>query len=161
MCRIAQCIQDPSIDKLRCIQIALVHDLAEALVGDITPEENSGRSLVGVSCHNFAANWTQLCGCAAGISKVEKMKLEADAMVKIRNQLGADSSLASYIHALWQEYEDAATPEAKMVKDLDKTEMLLQAYSYETQQYGLDLQVSCKEYLCFLPSSMSFCFICL
>lgn len=61
-------------------------------------------------------------------------------MATIRAQLG-DYALADQIHSLWQEYEDGQTPEARMVKDLDKTEMLLQAYSYETQQFGLDLQV--------------------
>lgn len=30
-------IENPEIDKLRCMQIGLVHDLAESLVGDITP----------------------------------------------------------------------------------------------------------------------------
>lgn len=31
-----------NLDRSRCIEIALVHDLAECIVGDITPEKFSG-----------------------------------------------------------------------------------------------------------------------
>ena len=33
-----------NLDRSRCIEIALVHDLAECIVGDITPEKFSGVS---------------------------------------------------------------------------------------------------------------------
>jgi putative hydrolase of HD superfamily len=39
--------------------------------------------------------------------------------------------MAQEITSLWQEYEDAATPEALLVKDLDKFEMIVQALEYE------------------------------
>ena len=38
---------------------------------------------------------------------------------------------ANDIFALFCEYEDNATPEAHLVKDLDKFEMIVQAYEYE------------------------------
>lgn len=52
-----------------------------------------------------------------------------------------DSNMAKEITSLWQEYEDAATPEALLVKDLDKFEMIVQALEYEkcklsTQSYS-------------------------
>jgi putative hydrolase of HD superfamily len=40
--------------------------------------------------------------------------------------------------ALWEEYEAGATPTAKLCKDLDKFEMLLQAREYE-RATGVDL----------------------
>jgi putative hydrolase of HD superfamily len=43
------------------------------------------------------------------------------------------------VEALWREYEEAVTTEAKLCKDLDKIEMILQAYEYESTQ-GHDLQ---------------------
>ena len=49
----------PNVDRSRCIQIAIVHDLAECIVGDITPEKFSG------------------------ISKDEKHKMEEEAMIRI------------------------------------------------------------------------------
>lgn len=34
-----QLIQDSSINKDKCIRMALVHDMAEAITGDITPDD--------------------------------------------------------------------------------------------------------------------------
>lgn len=42
-----------------------------------------------------------------------------------------DTAMAREIVSLWQEYEDAQTPEALLVKDLDKFEMIIQALEYE------------------------------
>eukprot|EP00899_Mesostigma_viride_P011699 jgi/Mesvir1/2052/Mv02314-RA.1 len=98
---------DESIDRNRCMQIALVHDLAEAIVGDITPH--------------------------CGISDEEKYKREADAIDAIRDMLGGGLT-GSHIKSLWQEYETGTTPEARMVKDFDKLEMILQASEYERGQ---------------------------
>lgn len=41
---------------------------------------------------------------------------------------------AQEIESLWHEYEAGATEEAKLVKDFDKLEMILQASEYENQQ---------------------------
>jgi putative hydrolase of HD superfamily len=43
------------------------------------------------------------------------------------------------VGALWQEYEAQATPEAHLVFDFDKLEMIIQAHEYEAAQ-GLQLQ---------------------
>jgi len=88
------------------MKLSLVHDMAEALVGDITP--------------------------SSGISKEEKHKLELDAMQQIRSTLG--SEVGDVLFELWSEYENASTKEAKLVKDFDKFEMIMQAYEYETAQ---------------------------
>lgn len=31
---------DSKLDRIKCLQLTLVHDLAEAIVGDITPHDN-------------------------------------------------------------------------------------------------------------------------
>ncbi|KAI7727767.1 hypothetical protein M8C21_013157 [Ambrosia artemisiifolia] len=41
---------------------------------------------------------------------------------------------AEEIHELWMEYEENSTTEAKVVKDFDKIEMILQALEYENEQ---------------------------
>jgi 5'-deoxynucleotidase YfbR-like HD superfamily hydrolase len=43
-------------------------------------------------------------------------------------------AVSSQINALWQEYEAATTAEARLLKDLDKLEMLVTAYEYERDQ---------------------------
>ncbi|KAI8321523.1 hypothetical protein GQ54DRAFT_181164 [Martensiomyces pterosporus] len=108
----AMLIEDPTLDRHRCIKMAIVHDLAEALVGDITPYD--------------------------GVSKEKKREMELDGMREIAKTLG-DSEYAKEIEALWLEYEDDETAEAHLVHDLDKCEMIQQAMEYERSD-GKDLE---------------------
>ena len=94
------------VDRDRCIRMALVHDLAESIVGDITPFD--------------------------GIPDNEKHSMERHAMMVLGEFL--DESVAIEINQLWEEYEQGQSPEAKYVKDIDKLEMLLQASEYEIDQ---------------------------
>uniref|UniRef100_A0A7S3BT24 5'-deoxynucleotidase n=1 Tax=Prasinoderma singulare TaxID=676789 RepID=A0A7S3BT24_9VIRI len=98
-------------DAMRCVKMALVHDVAEALVGDITPH--------------------------CGVSDEEKHRREAEAMAQIASLLGGGAA-AEEVSLLWHEYEQGQTAEAKLVKDLDKLEMIAQASEYEQAQ-GMDL----------------------
>ncbi|RUS34079.1 HD domain-containing protein 2, partial [Jimgerdemannia flammicorona] len=104
MAVMAMLFDNKSLDTSKCVKMAIVHDLAESVVGDITPHMN--------------------------VSKTEKHKLELDAIESFRTLLG-DTPQSREIRNLWQEYEDASTPEALLVKDLDKFEMLVQAVEYE------------------------------
>lgn len=92
----------------RCIKLAIVHDVAEAIVGDITPHD--------------------------GVSDEEKFSLEAAAIQKMRDTLGSDVLAGEEIEQLWHEYEQGQTPAAQLVKDFDKLEMILQAQEYEGRQ---------------------------
>lgn len=100
----AMLVNDPSINREKCVKMAIVHDLAEAVVGDITPH--------------------------AGVSKEDKFTMEKNAMDGFKESLG-NTETANEIVDLWHEYEDAKTPEALFVKDLDKFEMIVQALEYE------------------------------
>ncbi|XP_065849708.1 uncharacterized protein [Euphorbia lathyris] len=97
----------PGIDRDKCVKMAIVHDIAEAIVGDITP-----------SC---------------GISKAEKSRQEREALDHMCELLGGGPR-AEEISQLWMEYEENSSPEAKIVKDFDKVEMILQALEYENEQ---------------------------
>ncbi|KZF25462.1 hypothetical protein L228DRAFT_280701 [Xylona heveae TC161] len=106
------------IDVQRCTRMALVHDMAEALVGDITPVD--------------------------GVPKAEKSRREAETMDFIcKSLLGRVPSAGTgeQIRAIWQEYEDGETLESKYVHDIDKVELLLQMVEYERAHEGaIDLQ---------------------
>ncbi|KAK9839702.1 hypothetical protein WJX81_007090 [Elliptochloris bilobata] len=102
---------DAGVDTNRCIRLALVHDVAEAIVGDIAPSDN--------------------------VSKEDKRRLEEDAVQQIHGMLG--SAAGKEIEELFHEYEAGETHEARLVKDFDKVEMVLQAAEYEAAQ-GLALQ---------------------
>ncbi|XP_062153787.1 uncharacterized protein LOC133861971 isoform X2 [Alnus glutinosa] len=73
-----------------------------------------------------------------GISKAEKSRREREALDHMCKLLGGGSR-AQEIGELWLEYEENSSPEAKIVKDLDKVEMILQALEYENEQ-GKDLE---------------------
>lgn len=61
--------------------------------------------------------------------------MESDAVKKISKLV---PQLNDEIYSLWQEYEEARTPEAIAVKQLDKFDMVAQALSYE-EKYKIDL----------------------
>ena len=94
---------DRPLDVGQIVTIAVVHDLAEALLTDL-PKRS-----------------TELLG------KEVKHAAEARAMAII---LGAVASGDKYIR-LWEDYNSAATPEARLVRDTDKLEMVHQALVYE------------------------------
>ncbi|KAH6916327.1 HD domain-containing protein [Coprinopsis sp. MPI-PUGE-AT-0042] len=97
---------DESLDVSRCIQLSLVHDLAEAQVGDITPHEP--------------------------FTKEEKHALEKTAMQNfVQEMLHGTPEVGQKIQSLWEEYEKQETSEARFVKDLDRFEMAAQAFEYE------------------------------
>lgn len=97
----------PGVNRDKCIKMAIVHDIAEAIVGDITPSD--------------------------GVPKVEKSRMEKEALEQMCKLLGGGPR-ADEIHELWMEYEENSTNEAKVVKDFDKIEMILQAMEYEKEQ---------------------------
>lgn len=103
-----------------CMKMALIHDMAESLVGDITPVDK--------------------------VDKSEKARREADVMNYISKNLlgGVPGGILSGqdILKVFQEYEDNVTLEAKFVHDIDKMELLLQMVEYERAN-GKDLSEFC------------------
>lgn len=96
--------QFPDVNVTRLFKICLVHDLGEAIGGDIPAPEQAAR---------LAA------GDAAGKSAGERRDL-----LTLLAPLPA--ALQPEITALWDEYEAAVTPEARLAKALDKLETILQ-----------------------------------
>ncbi|KAI4314003.1 hypothetical protein L6164_026946 [Bauhinia variegata] len=96
----------PGLNRERCIKIAIVHDIAEAIVGDITPSD--------------------------GVPKAEKSRMEQAALDEMCKILGGGMR-ADEIKELWTEYENNSSLEANLVKDFDKVEMILQALEYESE----------------------------
>jgi putative hydrolases of HD superfamily len=98
----------PSLDIGKCIKMSLFHDIAESLVGDLTP--------------------------ADGVSKAEKSRREELAMSYFRDKLLCNVNDGAYgkeLLELWQEFERGESLESCFVQDVDKIEMLLQKVEYE------------------------------
>lgn len=88
----------PGLNLEKCLKLAIVHDLPEAVCGD-TPA---------------------ICQEAHG----EKNLVEKEALADLVKSL--PERMRDEIFGLWEEYATASTDEAKFVKALDKLETLIQ-----------------------------------
>ena len=98
------------LDTARVMKIALLHDLPEALVGDSMPGELPRRA---------------------------KLVKERAALARLLK--GFSSQLRSEYKDLWEEYVKGSTPEADLVKQVDKLELILQAREYALRGYDADV----------------------
>jgi putative hydrolase of HD superfamily len=93
----------PSLDPVRTLRMALLHDIGEIYAGDITPYH--------------------------GVTREEKKRRERESVVAVLGKLpGADR----YLDA-WEEYERGESDEARFVHAMDRLELVLQATIYEHQ----------------------------
>ena len=88
----------PAVDLARLLRMCLVHDLGEALGGDVPAPEQ------------------QAAAPKAGQERADLLRLTASLPRRLRDE----------IVELWDEYEAAVTREARVAKGLDKLETILQ-----------------------------------
>ena len=88
----------------KILKMILLHDLAESKIGDYTPNQ---------------------------ISKENKIKIENNAYDEIINSL-PDAIKLQY-GQIWEEYQKQESPESKIVHQIDKLEMALQAKIYQNE----------------------------
>ena len=88
----------------KILKMVLLHDLAESKIGDYTPGQ---------------------------ISVENKKKLENKAFFEIISNL-PDNVRLQYLE-IWQEYQESNSPESKLVHQIDKLEMILQARLYQKE----------------------------
>ena len=94
-------LQSAGVNVERALNMALVHDIAESIVGDMTPQDN--------------------------VSEGAKYEAESVAF----EQIVSCVQQGEYFLDLWEDFEAIKSPEAKVVKRIDKLDMLIQAYLYE------------------------------
>lgn len=94
----------PAVDFTRLVKICLVHDLGEAVGGDVPAPEQARRR-------------------AAGMTTGKGADERRDLMTVLQP---LPPRMKSEIMALWDEYEAAQSPEAKLAKALDKLETIMQ-----------------------------------
>nr|AHM02025.1 metal dependent phosphohydrolase [uncultured miscellaneous Crenarchaeota group] len=89
------------LDPLKLLRMALIHDLPEAVIGDLTPSEKTAES-----------------------------KEKEDTSINQILSLLPNRQRQTYI-AVWDEYREGKTREAQAVRQLEKIEMALQAKEYK------------------------------
>ena len=90
------------LDTEKIIKMALLHDLSESIIGDITPDK---------------------------MLKDEKINKENFAMKQILKNL--PNKIAAQYFEIWSEYQKNSSQESKLLHDIDKLEMALQAKFYQ------------------------------
>ena len=105
-------------DSEKILKMILLHDLAESKIGDLTPEQ---------------------------LSKEEKTDLENNAFYQIIERL--PEIIKSQYLKIWNEYQENISPESKLVHQMDKLEMALQAKAYQNDGYA------CKKLESFFESA--------
>ena len=101
--------RETGLDAGKAAQLAIVHDLAEAITGDLRPGD---------------------------VDAAEKRLRENAAMAELAARL-PDAS-RKHLLALWAEYESLGSPEARLVRELDKVEMAATARMYEDEGFPRD-----------------------
>lgn len=92
-------------DSEKILKMALLHDLAESKIGDYTPNQ---------------------------ISRSKKIRLEDDAFTEILGNLPA--TIQPTYQRIWQEYNENVTDEARLLHQIDRLEMALQAKIYQNDK---------------------------
>lgn len=118
---------DQSLDANKVLQLALIHDAAEAIAGDIPPYDpedipsdvEARRTFFSVRLSRSPEN------------KARKDAIEAEAAERVMSMLPA--SIQSVWEGLWHEYEQQETPEARLVKQVDRLEAFIQSRLYAEQ----------------------------
>ena len=93
-----------SLNSEKVLKMTILHDWAESKIGDFMPEE---------------------------IGRDKKSELENYAMNEILESL--PQKIQSNYNDIWNEFLVRGTPEARLVHELDKLEMALQAKIYEKE----------------------------
>jgi len=94
----------PQIDFAKLVKICIIHDLGEAVHGDVSAPEQARRAAAG-----------------ATTGKAEQERRD---LLELLTPLPA--VVRDEITALWDEYEAAQSLEAKLAKGLDKLETIMQ-----------------------------------
>ena len=102
LCLMALLFRDafPGVDFARLVEICIIHDLGEAIGGDIPAPQQEQAGGAG----------------KAAQERADLLQLLTPLPERMRGEIAA----------LWDEYEDAASPEARLAKALDKLETILQ-----------------------------------
>lgn len=99
----------PQLDRQRVLELALLHDLAECRVGDLTPYDP--------------------------VTPAAKERAEAEALGRLAAPLAKGNEWRERL----EEYQAAQTAEARLVQALDKLDMALQALAYARTYPHLEL----------------------
>jgi putative hydrolase of HD superfamily len=120
------------LDAERAMLIGLVHDLAEAEVGDETPFD----ALLAAETRFDRRQFDRLPP-EDPARRAAKQARERAAIERLAARLS--ERLGDELASAWRDYDAQSSPEARLVKQLDRVETLLQARTYAARQPDLPI----------------------
>jgi putative hydrolases of HD superfamily len=116
----------PDLDRDRVLKLALLHDLAEAVTGDLPPYDPAALpdAADGPARRAFLDGRHVRPAARAAAKRAAEDAAIADLLADL------PAPLAAELAALWRELTADATPEARFVKQADKLETYLQSREY-------------------------------
>jgi 5'-deoxynucleotidase YfbR-like HD superfamily hydrolase len=96
------------LETLKALKMALIHDACESLTGDLMHNKDEREEL-------------------------RKKELENDAMIQILSLLPED--MRKNYSEIWKDFQNKESLEARLVREIDKLEMVFQALEYEEEGY--------------------------
>ncbi len=127
---------DPSLDRDRVLKLAVIHDLPEAVIGDITPYDPEDVPDADDDPDARRAFLEQRQTRSPERSAA-KRRAEARAISEYLELLRGNAR--HELAALWREVEDGQSAEARFVKQADKLETWLQSRAYGSREPSLPL----------------------
>ncbi|VVC05319.1 HD domain protein [uncultured archaeon] len=94
------------LDTEKMLKMALLHDLAESITGDFTPDE---------------------------ISKNNKKKIENQTMKEILSKLPLE--ISNEYEKIWYEFQDGISKESTLMHEIDRLEIAIQSLKYNAEGY--------------------------
>ncbi len=116
----------PALDADRILRLALIHDLAEALTGDLPPYDPA--AIPAANDEIARRCFLDQRHVRSAARTTAKRAAEDAAMADLFSTLPA--AVATSLHALWDELRAGTSPEARFVKQADKLETYLQSREY-------------------------------
>jgi putative hydrolase of HD superfamily len=113
------------LDRARAVELALIHDLAESVVGDVTPYD---RETLQELDSDTRRTWLNRRHVRSAERSAEKNAAEDAAIASFANELGGER--ADRLRMRWAELRERQTPEARFVKEMDVLETWLQSRRY-------------------------------
>ncbi len=128
-------LDNPDLDATRVLKLAIIHDLAEAIVGDAPPyaaDEVPDPSDVEALTAFFSVRHVR-----SPEAQAAKKTAEATAFASMTANL--PQPIRDELTSLWDEYEEQETDEARYVKNTDTLEAYLQSRHYAAGDPSLPL----------------------
>ncbi|MGD9711582.1 MAG: HD domain-containing protein [Thermomicrobiales bacterium] len=123
------------LDRQRVLLLGLLHDLAEAVTGDVPPYDPADLPAADDPERSRSFEHRQIIS-----DERKRAKQEAEDAATAGLIANLPLSVKEEIQSLWTEMTDRQTPEARFVKEIDRLETFLQSREYLEHYPGLPVR---------------------